>query len=205
MPDKKKKNKISAYGLRLLLSNHPQIRKLKRKYTPSVHGNKLWSTSWLLIDYLRQNKLPPGLNVLEVGCGWGLTGIYCAKKCNSSVTAVDIDPDIYPFLELHAKENKVKIEFLNIGFDKIRSRLLKDVNVLIASDICFWDDLVDPLRRLVQRARRSCVDQILIADPGRPTFDNMIDRLMPRKGIEVLDRQINKPYHASGKILKIRN
>ena len=197
------KTEIKAYGIRLLLSRHPEIRKLKRKHAPSVHGNKLWGTSWLLIDHIKKTRLEPGSKILEIGCGWGLTGIFCAKKFAAAVTAVDIDPDIYPYLDLHTRINKVKVEFLNKGFDKISRRRLQDVDMIIGSDICFWDNLIDPLRRLIQRARRASVDRIVIADPGRPTFDSLVESLAPKKGVEVLDREINKPRPMSGKILQI--
>ncbi|MGB7030455.1 MAG: SAM-dependent methyltransferase, partial [Syntrophobacteria bacterium] len=65
-----------AYGVRLLLSHHPEVRKLKRFNSPSVHGNKFWKSSWLLMDYLNRRGFPEGANVREVGCGWGLLGIY---------------------------------------------------------------------------------------------------------------------------------
>ena len=194
---------IRAYGLRLLLSRHPEIARLKRKHTPSVHGNKSWNTSWLLIDHIRKTRLESGAKVLEIGCGWGTTGIFCAKKFAAAVTAVDIDPDIYPYLDLHARLNKVKVEFLNKGFDKISSRRLQEVDMIIGSDICFWEDLIDPLRRLIRRARRASVGRILIADPGRPTFDTLVGSLAPKRGVQVLDRETKKPRHISGKILQI--
>ncbi|MDF1590814.1 MAG: class I SAM-dependent methyltransferase [Desulfobacterales bacterium] len=197
------KTEIKAYGLRLLLSRHPEIAKLKRKHAPSVHGNKSWSTSWVLIDHIRKTRLIPGAKILEIGCGWGMTGIFCAKKFDAAVTAADIDPDIHPFLDLHARINKVKVAFLNKGFDQISSSRLRDVDLIIGSDICFWDDLIDPLRRLIQRARRASVGRILIADPGRPTFDSLVASLSPKKGVEVLDHEIKKPRRMSGKILHI--
>ena len=197
------RTEIKAYGLRLLLSRHSEIAKLKRKYTPSVHGNKSWSTSWVLIDHIRKTPLKYGLKILEIGCGWGMTGIFCAKKFDAAVTAADIDPDIYPYLDLHAKINKVNVEFLNKGFDKISSRRLQDVDMIIGSDICFWDNLIDPLRRLIHRARRASVGRILIADPGRPTFDSLVESLAPKRGVEVIDHEIKKPRRMSGKILHI--
>lgn len=157
----------------------------------------------MLIDHIRKTRLESGSKILEIGCGWGLTGIFCAKKFDAAVTSVDIDPDIYPYLDLHARINKVKVEFLNKGFDKISSSSLQDVDMIIASDICFWDNLIDPLRRFIQRARRASVGRILIADPGRPTFDSLVESLAPKRGVEVLDHEIKKPRRMSGKILQI--
>jgi predicted nicotinamide N-methyase len=202
---KRKKTNIKAFGIQLLLSSHPEIRKLKKIYKPSVHGHKSWNASWLLIDFIKRNHLNSKSKVLEIGCGWGLSGIYCAKKYDVIVTATDIDPDIYPYLNLHARINRVDIEYQNIGFDEIRSNLLRNVNLLIGSDICFWENLIDPLRRLIQRAKRASVDRILIADPGRPTFNDLSELYMSKRGVELLEREIMNPYLVSGKILKIEN
>ena len=205
MPKRRNRTNIKAFGIQLLLSSHPEIRKLKRKYQPSVHGYKSWNSSWLLIDFIKRNHLNPKSNVLEIGCGWGLSGIYCAKKYAVTVTATDIDPDIYPFLNLHASINQVDITYLNIGFEKIRSNILKNADLVIGSDICFWENLIDPLRRLIQRAKRASVDKILIADPGRPTFDELSERFISKRGADLLEHEIKKPYPVSGKILKIEN
>ena len=62
------------------------------------------------MDYL--NDYPPASNtrILEIGCGWGLTSIYCTKKFGCKVTGVDADEDVFPYLEAHAKLNGTKIK-----------------------------------------------------------------------------------------------
>ena len=45
-------------GVTMPTSSHPEIRRIKREGNdPSIHGNKLWKSSCLLIDYLKTN--PP--------------------------------------------------------------------------------------------------------------------------------------------------
>ena len=62
-------------GARALKSSHPEVRRLKRQSEdPSLHGNKVWHSSFALIDYLHRHPLPRGARVIDVGCGWGLTG-----------------------------------------------------------------------------------------------------------------------------------
>ena len=117
MSEKKKpKTEMRAHGVRCLLSPHPKIRKLKRVHRPESHGNKVWKTSWMLIDYLQRSETHINGAALDIGCGWGLTGIYLAKRYNTQVTAVDIDPEIHPYLQLHAEINKTQIRFINMGY-----------------------------------------------------------------------------------------
>ena len=194
-----------AYGVRLLLSQHPEIRKLKRFSAPSVHGNRLWKSTWLLIDYLHRRGLPEGVRVMEVGCGWGLLGIYCARKYGARVISVDRDAEVFPYLELHAKVNEVEISTLKKDFNGLRTKHLKNVDLLIGADVCFWDSLVKPLKNLILRALRTNVQQVLISDPGRSPFEEIGEYFASKRGGEILDWTAQRPRRSEGRILKIGN
>ena len=71
---------INHYGLKILRSTHPEVRKIKRiQQGHSAHGNKVWRSSFALIDYLETYPIEANSKVLEIGCGWGLCGLYAAK------------------------------------------------------------------------------------------------------------------------------
>ena len=197
------KRDIRAHGVRLLMSRHPEIRKLKRLHNPSIHGNKLWSSSWLLMEYLGRRGLPQRARLMEVGCGWGLAGIYCAKKHGAIVTGVDKDAEVFPYLRLHAHVNRVKVFTLKSDLRNLRMQELKRVDVVIGVDICFWDNMVDPLRKFIRRALRSGVKQVLVADPGRPTFEKIATYFVDKGIGEVLDWKTRRPRLIEGRILKI--
>ena len=197
------KTVIRAYGLSVLLSRHPEVRKLKRLHVSSFHGNKFWASGWLLMEFFRRRGLPEGTRVLDVGCGWGLTGIYCAKKHNAVVTGVDIDSEVFPYLRLHAEINKVKIATMKRAFGGLTGKHLKDFDVLIGADICFWDKLVCSLKRLINRALQTGPRMVLIADPGRPTFEELAKYFAEKRGAEILDCTVQRPRRIQGRILKI--
>jgi predicted nicotinamide N-methyase len=197
------KRESRAYGVRLLMSRHPEIRKLKRLHSPALHGNKLWPSSWLLIDYLGHRGLPKRAHLMEVCCGWGLTGIYCAKKHGAIVTGADMDAQVFPYLRLHAHINRVQISTLKADLRKLGMRELKRVDVVVGADICYWDSMVDPLRRFIRRALRCGVGQILVADPGRPTFEKIAAHFVKHGTGEVFDWKTRRPRTIEGRILKI--
>ncbi len=92
----KPRDSRTAFGLKILNSNHAGIRRLKRQgHAPSLHGNKFWNSSYLIMDHLKKNPLAKGTRVLEVGCGWGLSGIYCARRFEARVTCTDADPSVF--------------------------------------------------------------------------------------------------------------
>jgi len=63
------KTMIRAYGLRVLLSGHPEVRRLKSLHISSFHGNKFWTSGWLLMEFFSRRGLPERTRVLDVGCG----------------------------------------------------------------------------------------------------------------------------------------
>ncbi len=194
---------IRAYGIKVLLSRHPRVRRLKRLHFPSSHGNKFWASSWLLMDFFHSRGLHQGSRVIDVGCGWGLAGIYCAKKHHAVVTAVDADPEVFPFLRLHAEVNGVQVTTIKRAFGGLTRPDLSDFDVLIGADICFWETLTYSLKRLINRALTSGVKLALIADPGRSPFDELSAYFVKRRGGEILDWTVQRPRHIRGRILKI--
>ena len=140
-------------GLTFPNSSHPAIRRLKRAGArPSIHGNKLWKSSSVLIDYLHQHRPEHCRRVIDVGCGWGAAGIWCAKTLGSEVTSVDADHQVMPFLAATAELNGVTTTPQVSRFEKLTTRQLSHFDMLIAADICFWDELVDPVFNMVRRA-----------------------------------------------------
>ena len=157
------------------------------------------------MDCLQRQGIQEDASVMELGCGWGLAGVYCAKNHRARVTGVDVDPAVFPYLQLHADINKVKISTMNQGFADLGGEPLKDVDVLIGADICFWDSLVNPLIDLVLRAMAVGVRLVLIADPGRSTFEKIGKYFVTRRTGEVLDWTTNRPQRIRGRILRIEN
>ncbi len=196
------KCEVRSHGITLLLGNHKNIRKIKRKYSPSNCGHKVWPTAWLLIDYLKSLNIDSGKKIMDVGCGWGVTGIYCAKTLNAEVTSVDGDNDVYPYLEAQGEANGVKTNFINRDINNIRRKMLNNFDMVVGSDICFCDTLTEALRKFIHRAKKASVSQVLISDPGRWPFDDLVDLFKNKPWADVIDWEIETPVKTKGKILK---
>ena len=209
---KKKRSLAAAQKLRrfrgvaMPYASHPSIRAVKRAgHEPSIHGTKLWKSSCLIIDYLKKN--PPGRTkrVIDAGCGWGVTGIWCAKQWGSKVISMDADPAVFPYLEAVAELNGVATQPWVQRFEKVRKKDLEKVDVLVGGDICFWDELVKPVNRMIDRAIDAGVGTIVIGDPERPTFHEMAARAIKRHGGELLDWRLTGTVKATGALLVIHN
>lgn len=198
------KNLNDAYGILLPTAKHKDIRKLKKKHEPSVHGHKTWSASFALMDYLLYHPLKKNSRVLEIGCGWGPASMFCAKHFSAEMTALDIDPEVFPYLEVVAKINKVKVEPLVSKFEKLTDEQLSQFDVIIGSDICFWDELVKPLSKLIDRSLAAGVKRVIITDPGRPTFYEVCGKMKKKHKTVQEDWYVMDPKFFQGDVLEVR-
>lgn len=199
-------NTRERFGILRMQPGHPAMRRLRRQgHVPGIHGNKHWPAADLLIDFLLQHPIPKRSRVLDIGCGWGLAGIFCAHRFNARVRGVDADPAVFPYLEAHAELNGVKVETVRATFDRLDSRLLSEVDVILGSDICFWDELVGPLRRLIKRGLAAGVKRIIIADPRRGPFLDLAEHCTSRYRAELLDWQSEEFPELDGAVLYVKN
>lgn len=206
MKQSKKPTEHRFRGVTIPTSSHPIIRQVRRQgATPSIHGNKLWKSSRLLIDYLHKNRPAHCAKVLDVGCGWGISGIWCAKTLGSRVTSVDADPSVFPYLDATATLNGVQTEHLVSRFEDLTTKQLSRYDMLIAADICFWDELSKPVANMVKRAVTAGVKQIIIADPERAPFFDMARRCEKRHCAEVIEWQTRSKVKASGALMILEN
>lgn len=194
-----------AFGLTIFKNGHPEIRRLRKETgMPSIHGNKFWKSTYLLMDYLKEYPPKKRARVLEIGCGWGLGGIFCAKEFNAKVTSLDADSAVFPYLEAHAKENGVKVTTWKCRYEKVRKEDLKNFDLVIGADICFWDQMVKPLYNLTKRAH-DCGVRLVMTDPGRPTFQELAEKAETKLGSFYDNWCTPAPYNASGIILDTEN
>lgn len=193
-------------GVVMPTSSHKVIRQVKRAgHEPSIHGTKLWKSSCLIIDYLHNNPPEHSGTVLDAGCGWGVTGIWCAKKLRSSVISMDADPAVFPYLNAVAALNKVTTTPMVNRFELLKKSHLKGVDMLLGGDICFWDELVKPVGKMIDRALTAGVKQVIIADPERPTFHEMAEKAISKHGGELVNWSTSGKVKASGALLIVNN
>jgi predicted nicotinamide N-methyase len=192
-----------AYGIYLLESKHRLIRRLKKAYQPSVHGHKTWNSSFLLMDYLQHHPLKKKARVLEVGCGWGPGSIFCAKEFKARVTGLDIDKEVFPFLDVLAELNDVSVTPMRRRLESLKGPDLAKFDCIVGSDICFWDSLVKSLNQMINRALKHGVERIIITDPGRPTFYELCDIARKKHRVELSEWYANEPERFVGEVVEI--
>ena len=200
---KSRKKDYTHNGIRVLRTNHKNIRRLKNIHKPSLHGFRIWPSSWLLMDYFKRNGFNSNSHILDIGCGWGIAGIYCVKNFNSIVTCVDSDSAVFPYVHLHADINNVTVNTVEADFTDLTEKYFGNIDVMIGSDICFWDNMVETVKTLILRALEYGVKTVILADPGRPTFERLGQYFQNEGTGKIINWDIIRPYSIQGRILRV--
>jgi len=198
-------NLFNVFNILLLENKHRLVKQLKKCYEPNVHGHKTWSSSFLLMDYFQtHNIIKRSSDVIELGCGWGAASIYCKKNGAKSVTGLDIDDNVFPYLEVQAALNDVTIKESRRSYEKLTARHLSQYNLMIGADICFWDDLAVKLEKLFKRALGAGVKRILLADPGRQPFLDLAERCQNFAKVDLREWYVCDPEYFDGYVLDLK-
>ena len=193
-----------VFGIIVRKNSHKDMRKLKREVgAATIHGNKFWCSTSLLIDYLQVNPPQQNSRILEIGCGWGISGIYCARHYQADVVALDADASVFPYVDYHAQLNGVVIKTMTLPYEKLTKEQLGEFDIVIASDICFWDEMTIPLIRLINRCYQAEVKRLVIADPGRQPFRDVAEHCTGQYNCLYENWSVPHPYNISGLLLDI--
>jgi predicted nicotinamide N-methyase len=183
-----------VFGLRLPHRSDPELRRLLAQHRPNVHGHRAWSSTWLLLDYLEHHAPQHGVRVLDAGCGWGLAAVSLARRYGAEAIAADIDAQVFPYVQLHARLNDTRVRTMAASFQDVPEAVLDQMDLLIGADICFGSAIVDPLFALISRALDRGVHRVVLADPGRRPFRQLASRCAQHLGAREEEWSIREPH-----------
>ena len=198
------KHTIQSHGITCLTPKHPKVKAVQEEHGhASIHGTKIWDASLVLMDFISIDGLPVGAKVLDIGCGWGPLTCYLNKQQGARVISIDADDAVVPYLELHAQENEVDVHFWQMTIDKLSIDDLSMADYIMGGDICFWDSLREDWKQLMKRAQKAGVKQLLLSDPGRSPFHELVDWAAERFDIEFWEHDILQPVKSEHYILQV--
>ncbi len=199
------KNMFNVFNIMLLENKHRLVKQLKECFEPNVHGHKTWASSFLLMDYFQtHNLIKRTTDALEIGCGWGAASIFVAKNGARSVAGLDIDENVFPYLEVQSALNGVKIKQIKRSYEKLTPKQLGQFNLLMGADICFWDELAVKLEALFKKALNNGMKRIVLADPGRQPFLDLAEKCDAFAKVELSQWYVCDPEYYDGYILDLK-
>ena len=154
------------------------------------------------MDFFSSHPLKNKSKILDVGCGWGPSSIFLASK-GCAVTGLDVDAEVFAFLQLQAELNKVKVKTRQGDMKSLKNDDLAQFDVIIGGDICFWDELANEWFAMLKRAAKAGVKQLVLADPGRQPFFDLTEKCLKRWHGELLEWYSLEPKRFEGFITRI--
>jgi predicted nicotinamide N-methyase len=140
---------------------------------------EIWDSSYGVGQYLTQilsNARDRCIDVLDLGCGMGFTGMVAAAM-GARVTLADLEPPALLFARLNAIQFSADVQTrrLNWRTDRFDERF----DLIIGADILYektqWDHL-EPF----WRAHLKPEGTVLLGEPGRQTGDLFLPWIKPR-------------------------
>ena len=192
-------------GLKIYKKSYKKFQKLlDDENYPSIHGDKIWFSSYFIMDYLKAHPPAEKSCIAEIGSGWGLLSIYCAKNFAAKVVAIDADKKVFAFLNMLADLNDTRVKTKTSRYEKLKPEFLAKQDIVLGADICFWDELIDPLYSVIKLALKNGVSRIIIADPGRSPFLKLAKKCKKKFNAKLSDVEIRTPYAKEGYLLIIK-
>jgi len=185
----------TLFNIKIPTSTDKEIRKIKRKHeAPTLHGNKVWDSTLLMMDFLSRYNLSKHESALDIGCGWGVLMTYMQRQ-GMDVVGIEKDTNVQPFVEAVAKMNKQSLDVFYEDYLDIPNHGWKHPHLITGCDICYWEEHIDNLLNMVKHATGT----ILIADQGRDTFW----KLCKKVNGNIHDMTIKTPKKVHGYVLEI--
>jgi len=88
-------------------------------------------------------------------------------------------------------------------YEKITKQMLSEYDMVIASDICFWDEMTKPLYHLIGRCYQAGVERVVMTDPGRQPFREMAELCIDKYDAIYDNWSVPHPNNFSGLVLDI--
>lgn len=191
-------------GVKALKPNHPEVLELREQgHTPCEFGSRIWRSSYLLIHYLANYLDARIARAIELGCGWGLGGLYLQKHCGVEVAATDIDSNVFAYQELLCRHNATRVPIHHCSVQELGSWDLQPVDLLIGADICYTAEIARHIETLCLQLAHQGGGQLVLADSGRAPFLALSKHLARRYPLEMTHLTLDLPTRVSGQVLHV--
>jgi predicted nicotinamide N-methyase len=130
---------------------------------------KIWPASWILAGYLAEMPVVPDKRFLEIGGGSGLVSIVAATF-GHHILLTEYNPDALQFARANALINQCPQ--LNIqALDWNRSRLSGQFDYIVASEVSYREEDIQPLQMLFKNSLKTGGEVILAGEMRKLSKD----------------------------------
>jgi len=149
---------------------------------------KIWEASIVLADHLIQIGLEKEKEILEIGAGMGVTGLFLAAF-GHKVTITDHEEDALELLRMNVEQNRLN----NVSVKKLdwdNPDLTGKYDIICGSELIYNETSIEPVINLFRKylqpegtvfiahdSRRMCMMKFIGMVPGRFEIENIAKTL----------------------------
>jgi predicted nicotinamide N-methyase len=156
---------------------------------------KIWEASIVLTDHLVHTSLGKQKEILEIGAGMGLTGLFLGAL-GHKVTITDYEEDALELLQMNAEHNRLH----NVSVRKLdwnNPDLTGKYDIICGSEFVYNEASIEPVIKLFRKylrpkgtvylahdLQRQCVIKFIGMIPGRFEIDNVVKTMRGKGKVE---------------------
>lgn len=149
---------------------------------------KVWEASIVLADHLIQAGLEKKKEILEIGAGMGITGLFLGEF-GYNVTITDYEEDALELLRMNVKQNRLN----NVSVRRLdwnNPELTKKYDIICGSELIYNERSIEPVINLFRKylqpdgtvyiahdSQRMCMMKFIGMVPGRFEIENILKTL----------------------------
>ena len=140
---------LDVNNMRQYLDRLVQTKALKNPLKDLPLWAKIWPGSFVLETYLRKKVACAGKSLLELGAGCAVLSILASRLGFSHITASDVEDMALLFARANVLKNnlqeQIDVRHIDVTRPGVCPGLSTDIDVIVASEILYLDDLHKPL------------------------------------------------------------
>ena len=146
---------LDVNNMRQYLDRLVQTKALKNPLKDLPLWAKIWPGSFVLETYLRKKVACAGKSLLELGAGCAVLSILASRLGFSHITASDVEDMALLFARANVLRNnlqeQIDVRHIDVTRPGVCPGLSTDIDVIVASEILYLDDLHKPLLNFLER------------------------------------------------------
>jgi predicted nicotinamide N-methyase len=100
--------------------------------------------------------------------------------------------------------NGLELDFCAAKFQQLSKADFAGMDLVVGTDICFWEELTQPLYLMIRRAIMAGVPRIIIGDPGRAPFWALSEKCKKHFSARNITQHTELPVRTKKQLLVIQ-
>ncbi len=151
---------------------------------------KIWEAAIILSDFFGRTSHDKEAEVLEIGAGMGIVGLFMGSFGYKNVTITDFEDDALDLLRKNAAHNNIDdLQIEKLDWNALKTD--KKYDIICGSELIYSDKFIDPVIDLIHNLLKPGGKVIIAHDFIRKSLVSFIEKLQPGFDVKSMAKSIN--------------